>query len=60
MFASRASEVIALQEEVGFYRVDRVQKIRERWPDVCRTIRTSPTGEEVLAMLQAADTVWKS
>ena len=54
VFASRASEVIALQEEVGFYRVDRVQKIRERWPDVCRTIRKSPTGEEVLAMLQAA------
>ena len=54
VFASRAPEVLELQKQVGFYGVDRVQRIRDNWAEVCRIIRTSPTGEEVLAMLRLA------
>lgn len=54
VFATRAGEVLALQREVGFYDVNRAETIRQNWPEVCRIIRTSPTGEEVLAMLKTA------
>ena len=54
VYGSLAPSVEALQEKVGFYRTDRAQTIRDKWPQIVEALREVPTRAQVEALLGKA------
>ena len=47
-----APEVIALQEKMGWYDVDRVSVYREKWGEICEVLSNCPSSSEMLSLCQ--------
>lgn len=52
VYGSLASEIIALQNKVGFYDSKRLDAIIKKWDEITETLREAPGKEEVLGLLQ--------
>ncbi|MBQ8380256.1 MAG: iron-containing alcohol dehydrogenase [Clostridia bacterium] len=50
-----ADEIIALQKKLGWIYEDKIQVCREKWEDVLDILRSSPTANEILAMLDGIE-----
>ena len=47
-----APEVIALQEKMGWYDVDRVSVYREKWGEICEVLSNCPSSSEMLSLCE--------
>lgn len=54
IYGSVASEVIALQDKVGWYGIDRTDVYREKWQEIRQVLSNAPTADETLALLDRA------
>jgi glycerol-1-phosphate dehydrogenase [NAD(P)+] len=54
IYGSVAAEVIALQDKVGWYGIDRTDVYREKWQEIRQVLSNAPTADETLALLDRA------
>ena len=52
IYGSIADEVIALQNKMGWYSIDRVSIYRERWGDIRAILSDAPSSEEMLSLCE--------
>ena len=52
VYGPLSDEILSLQEKTGFYREDRMPRIKEKWEEIRALLETFPTAEEYLAMLK--------
>ena len=53
IYGSVAAEVIALQDKMGWYDIDRVKVYREKWDEVCNILSDCPSSKEMLSLCKA-------
>lgn len=52
IYGSIADEVIALQDKMGWYGVDRVSVYKEKWNEIREILSDAPTADEMLALCE--------
>lgn len=52
VYTDIADEVLALQNKMGWYGVDRVSVYREKWQQIRKVLADCPTAEEMLALTE--------
>ena len=52
IYSSVADEVLALQEKMGWYDVDRVSVYKEKWGEICEVLSDSPSSSEMLSLCE--------
>lgn len=52
IYGSVADEVIALQDKMGWYGIDRVSVYKEKWNDVKEILASAPSSSEMLALCE--------
>ena len=52
IYGDVADEVIALQNKMGWYGVDRVPVYREKWARICEILRRSPSSAQLLSLCE--------
>jgi glycerol-1-phosphate dehydrogenase [NAD(P)+] len=50
IYGSVADEVLALQNKMGWYEVDRVSIYKEKWADIRKILANAPSSKEMLAL----------
>ena len=45
-------EILALQQKVGFYQKNRVEQIRENWPEICQILREASDAQGQLELIR--------
>lgn len=52
IYGAVADEVIALQNKLGWYMIDRVSVYKEKWEEIRKILSDCPTSEEMLSLCQ--------
>ena len=52
IYGSVASEVIALQEKMGWYSIDRVGVYKKKWGEICKVLSDCPSSSEMLSLCE--------
>lgn len=52
IYGSVAPEVIALQDKMGWYHVDRVSVYKEKWGEICELLSDCPSSSEMLSLCE--------
>ncbi len=52
IYGSVADEVIALQDRMGWYDIDRVKIYKEKWNEIRSILSSAPTADEMLALCE--------
>ena len=52
IYGSVADEVLALQDKMGWYKIDRVSVYKEKWEDIRKTLAKAPSSAEMLALCE--------
>lgn len=55
IYGVAADGVIALQEKLGWYNIDRVPRYREKWDEIRAVLAQAPSSEQMLAYLKSID-----
>lgn len=60
IYGSVADEVIALQNKMGWYQIDRVKVYKEKWAEICEVLADCPSSEEMLALCEKVGISYKN
>jgi glycerol-1-phosphate dehydrogenase [NAD(P)+] len=52
IYSSVADEVMALQEKMGWYSIDRVSVYKEKWSEICEMLSDCPSSSEMLSLCE--------
>jgi glycerol-1-phosphate dehydrogenase [NAD(P)+] len=52
IYSSVADEVLALQEKMGWYSIDRVSVYKEKWSEICEVLSDCPSSSEMLSLCE--------
>ena len=51
-YGTLSGEILALQQKVGFYQKNRVEQIRENWPEICQILREASDAQGQLELIR--------
>lgn len=55
IYGIAAEGVIALQDKMGWYNIDRNPVYREKWKEICAVLAEAPSSDEMLAYLRSIE-----